>query len=95
MIGRDISALLETGRCTICGEDAPKKNVVPWVEAHAKKHLAEGSAVTISEHPPHGGRRTTRVVPVSSLPDEVERPKVAAHPRTPRIPKGFKGVFQP
>ena len=84
MTGRDISALLETGGfCACCHEQAPRKQVVPWVEAHVARHLADGSAVVVITTPPHGGRRTERVVPTSSLPDEPE-------PKYPRKPKNMK-----
>ena len=91
--GRDLSALLEHGWCVICHEPAPQKHVVPWVQAHATRHLASGEAIVQISTPRKGGYRTERVVPTSSLPDEQPRVTLPAHlraKRAPQVPRGFK-----
>ena len=65
-----VSAILdiERGFCAVCHDPAPKKHVVPWVQEHAARHLAEASAVVIVRE----GQE--RVVPTDSLPsDEQDR----------------------
>lgn len=61
---RNYGALFVDGVCQVCQQ--PRS--LEGEEFHARTHLANGTAVTVSE------RGVTRVVPTSSLPEIPEEP---------------------